>query len=68
MTIAAALALRSYWALVIGTVARALLRVGFSYAVRPYVPRFSFAGLRPLLAFSRWLLADNVIAAVNSRA
>jgi O-antigen/teichoic acid export membrane protein len=67
LTVAAAFVLRNYWALVIGAVSRAALRVALSYVARPYLPRLSLARLRPLLSFSRWLLADNVISAINSR-
>lgn len=58
---------RSYWALVIGALAAQVARVGVSYAIRPYRPRFSLRGYRDLLSFSVWLMLSNGIQAANWR-
>jgi O-antigen/teichoic acid export membrane protein len=67
VTILAAVVLRDYWALVIGMACRSVFRVALSYAVHPYRPRISTEHVRPLLKFSKWLLAQNLIHGVNSR-
>ena len=65
--IAAAYVIRNYWALVVGSLCRAVFRVGLSYLVHAYRPRFAIDGLRPLLSFSKWLLAENLVYGVNAR-
>lgn len=65
--IAIAYAFRSYWALVLGSLAAQVMRVIMSYAVRPFRPRFSFKGYRDLLSFSVWLTLSNGIQTANWR-
>jgi lipopolysaccharide exporter len=67
ITLIAAFTLRSYWALVIGTVAGRMAMVGLSYAFHPYRPRFSLAAVRELMGFSIWILFNNALAFVNTR-
>ncbi len=59
-TIAAALLLRSYWALVIGMLALRGLRWVLTYAMHPYRPRFSLAAWRRLISFSFWTWAVTI--------
>ena len=66
--IAVALIFRSYWALVAGMVTSRVLGAALSYFVHPFRPRFSLAGARELLHFSRWLFVLSVQGAVISRA
>ena len=54
--------LRSYWALVAGTLASRLGGSVISYLVHPFRPRLSLAQFGPLFRFSRWLLINNMIA------
>ena len=54
-TIAAALALRSYWALVIGLVLQSALFAAASYFAHPYRPRWSLARRAELLGVSGWM-------------
>ncbi len=61
VTALSAVVLRSYWALVIGTLSGSLALVAFSYAMHPYRPRFSFARTRDILRFSGWLLANSLL-------
>jgi O-antigen/teichoic acid export membrane protein len=61
VVIAAALLLRSYWALVIGMVLTPWLRVLLSYTMQPYRPRPSVAKLAELWRFTRWLVLTNTI-------
>jgi len=58
---------RSFWALVLGSLAAQLTRVIVSYVIRPYRPRFSFKGYRDLLSFSVWLTLSNGIQTANWR-
>lgn len=67
ITLVAAFTLRSYWALVIGTVSGRLAMVLLSYAFHPYRPRFSLAAVRELMSFSIWLLWNNAAHFVNTR-
>lgn len=54
-TIAAAVLLRSYWALVIGLVLQSALHAGMSYVAHPYRPRLSLSRRRELLGVSLWM-------------
>jgi O-antigen/teichoic acid export membrane protein len=60
VTIAAALLLRNYWALVLGVLAGRIAGIGLGYALHPYRPRFSLHGWRAVLSFSTWILLNNV--------
>jgi O-antigen/teichoic acid export membrane protein len=55
-TIALAILLQNYIALVIGTVAGAALATGFSYLIHPFRPRISFKKIREIWSFSGWLV------------
>lgn len=67
VTVAAALAFRSYWALVVGMVSGRIVSVVLSYAMHPFRPRPSFAASRELFSFSGWMLATNLLGAAVSR-
>jgi O-antigen/teichoic acid export membrane protein len=54
-TVAAAVLLRSYWALVIGLVLQSALFAGASYVAHPYRPRWSLARRGELLGVSGWM-------------
>jgi lipopolysaccharide exporter len=56
-----AFALRSYWALVIGTLAGRIIGTSLSYVMEPYRPRFSLAERKTLLGFSQWILFISVL-------
>jgi lipopolysaccharide exporter len=56
-----ALTLRNYWALVFGMLASKAAGAALSYLVHPFRPRLCFSRARELLAFSKWLLAMNVL-------
>lgn len=68
LTLALAVTLRSYWALVVGIVLQRVLRMAFSYAMHAYRPRFSLAAWRELAAFSGWAWAIMVAIQVRGRA
>ncbi|ADC62727.1 lipopolysaccharide biosynthesis protein [Allochromatium vinosum] len=60
ITMVAAWTLRSYWALVIGTLATRGIGVGLSYWMHPMRPRLSLAKLREILGVSQWLLLRGI--------
>jgi PST family polysaccharide transporter len=61
LTIALAVSLHSYWALVVGSVGGKLLGVGLSFLMHPFRPRPSVKAARELMSFSGWMLASNLI-------
>jgi PST family polysaccharide transporter len=60
--------LRSYAALIAGTIANAVAGTILSYALQSYRPAPSLARWRDALRFSRWLLLSNVLHAAYRRA
>ena len=60
VTISAAWLLRSYWALVLGTLTGAVLGVTLSYLMHPMRPRFGLSKLGEILAISQWMLVRGI--------
>lgn len=60
VTLALALWLRNYWAMVWGALAGRVIGVVLSYVLHAYRPSFSFSRLRSLWSFSQWILVRNV--------
>ena len=54
VTIALAVALRNYWALVVGILCLQFARTVLSYVMHPYRPRISFAKASEIWSFSIW--------------
>lgn len=67
VTLTIALALRSYWALIIGSLVSRAFGVGLSYAMHAYRPRFSLTMWRELFSFSGWLFVTNVLGFLTNR-
>lgn len=67
VTIAAAALFQSYWALIAGQAAFRVLRVGASYRMHPYRPRFSLAAWRGLMLFSAWTWVLAVVQMMAAR-
>ena len=61
VTIGAALLLRSYWALLLGTLVGRIVNCITSYTMHPYRPRWSLAAAGELFHFSKWLLLNNFL-------
>ncbi len=59
-TIALALWLRSYWAMVLGALAGQIVGVGLSYALHEFRPRLSLSRLTAMWSFSQWILVRNL--------
>jgi O-antigen/teichoic acid export membrane protein len=57
-TLAAAVILRSYWALVIGLVVQSAAFAAASWLAHPYRPRLSLARRRELLGVSAWMFLN----------
>ncbi len=62
-----AIAYKSYWALVIGSVAGQVTGFIVSYALIPYLPRLSFSHARDLLSFSVWLVLSTGLSTFSYR-
>jgi len=67
-TVAAALLLQSYWALLVGLAVFRLLRLAGSYAMHPHRPRLTLTAWRSLISFSLWTWVLAVLAMVRQRA
>ena len=67
VTITAAFALQSFWALVCGMLALRVTSLGLSYVLHPYRPRLSLAAAGELFGFSKWLLLNNLLIFLNNR-
>jgi lipopolysaccharide exporter len=63
-----AIILRSYWALVIGSLVRSIAWLTITYVGKPYRPRFSLADWRDALAFSIWLTFHSMIDVLGKQA
>ena len=68
LALAAALLLRSYWALVIGILSQRVLRVAFSYRMHPFRPRLGLRAWRGLMGYSLWLSAITAASLLRDRA
>lgn len=67
-TVAAAVLLRSYWALAIGLVLQSALHAAASYAFHPYRPRLSLARRSELLNVSLWMFLAYAAQVVQNQA
>ena len=66
-TVLTAYILRDYRALLVGIIVQALARVALSYVMSPYRPHWNLARWRPIMRFSKWLLANNLLIFLNQR-
>lgn len=68
LTITLAYYLRSYWAIVLGTLGARTIAFFLSFLMHSYRPWFSLAKARELFGFSCWLMINNVLGFINMRA
>jgi O-antigen/teichoic acid export membrane protein len=61
VTLTLAFTLRSYWALVVGSIFSSFVTVLLSYRMHPYRPRFDLSARHELFGFSKWMLVNNVL-------
>ncbi|HXV77672.1 MAG TPA: lipopolysaccharide biosynthesis protein [Candidatus Polarisedimenticolaceae bacterium] len=66
-TVALALILRNYWALVIGVVAAQAMAVLVSFLVHPFRPRFALSKVAEIWTFSGWLILFRAGRYLNGR-
>ncbi|BDI60852.1 oligosaccharide flippase family protein [Qipengyuania nanhaisediminis] len=66
VTIAAALVLRNYWALVIGAVMQGMVHCLASYAVHPYRPNFSTKRRAEMLGVSLWMFLASLAQVIHT--
>lgn len=62
-----AFTLRSYWALILGTLAARLAGTVTSYLIHPFRPRLSLASVGSLMNFSKWMLLNNFVSFFKER-
>ncbi len=67
LAITLAVLLRNYWALVVGSLTRALCQVGLSYAMSSYRPRIDLSKRDRVMGFSKWLLVQNILRGIVER-
>jgi O-antigen/teichoic acid export membrane protein len=67
ITIALALVLRNYWALVFGSLASIFVNVTLPYLFVAYSPRLSLAHWRDFVGFGGWLTGANILSYLNYR-
>jgi O-antigen/teichoic acid export membrane protein len=67
VSIGSALIEPSYWALMHGIVASAIVKLAASFVLAPYVPRFSLAKFKSIFGFSSWMTLSNILVAINGR-
>lgn len=66
-TIAVALWLENYWAIVIGQIVSAFVTFTLSYALHPYRPRFEFYQWRKLMSFAKQTIPLNFGRFINNQ-
>ncbi len=67
-TVALAVWLRSYWALILGGLARTCLKLLLSYVMHTYRPRFSLGAFAELSGFSFWIMVRSVAIFLTQKA
>ena len=65
VTLGIAVIYQSYWALVVGILAGALMSTLLSYALRPYRPRVSLTRFSEILAFSGWMSLTTLVTTLS---
>jgi PST family polysaccharide transporter len=68
VTVITALLVRSYWAIVVGSVVGSAVHVSWTYVLRPHIPRFSTTEIRKIFGFSAWLSATGIVSTLNAQA
>lgn len=65
-TIPLALALQSYWAMLLGLLASSIVTLMLSYLMHSFRPHFMLVHWRELFSFGAWLQVNNVVRYLNS--
>jgi len=67
-TVALAVYLQSYWALVIGPIIGDVIGVAISYAMHPFRPRLCLKDWRRFVAYSIWIAPSNIALFLTKKA
>jgi len=67
VAVSVAVAFRSYWALLLGTLGGRAVSTLMSYAVHAHRPRFSLSARKELMSFSIWLWLSNILTFLRTR-
>lgn len=67
VSLTVAILFRSYWAIILGMLASAVVHLALSYALRPNLPRFTLKSAGKMLGFSGWLAGVSFMAALNNK-
>jgi lipopolysaccharide exporter len=67
VTVACALLLRSYWAMIIGLVASRIVRFALTYRMHGYRPQLGIGAWRQIFAFSFWTWASSIATFARDR-
>ncbi len=67
ISVSLTLIFRSYWALLAGMLAGVMTQCAFSYYLRPYLPRLTFASFAKVISFSGWLTGVSFVVALNNK-
>lgn len=67
VAVTVAIVFKSYWALILGTLATQAANVLLSYLVMPFRPRILVRYWREFFAFSGWLTASQIVNTLNWR-
>jgi O-antigen/teichoic acid export membrane protein len=67
VSIAAAIVLRNYWALVLGLVAQSVFYLAASYIVHPYRPRLGLSRRAEILGVSLWMFLSTLSEMVQAQ-
>ncbi len=67
VSLSIAIIFRTYWAIIAGMLASALVQLSLSYLLRPHAPHFTLKSLRKVFGFSGWLAGVSFMAALNNK-
>lgn len=67
VTVGLAVTLRSYWALVIGSVVGPLVATIQSYRMHPFRPRLDLSAVHQVWGYSFWMLVQSLLLFLNER-
>lgn len=67
VSLAIAIAFRTYWAIICGMLASGAAQLFLSYAMRPHRPRINLKSLSKVFGFSGWLAGVSFMAALNNK-
>lgn len=67
VTIALAFSMRSYWALVLGSLWGRFVGVTLSYVMHEFRPRISFERIRAIWSFSQWNIVQSIAGYMTNR-